>query len=185
MISEHPFQLYHDSGRDGAIRIHTGASQRKQHRLRPASCRSSVGDVCTDENPGYFTLKCPKGQEVGVKILNQSPPGPLKESVRCAEQNLYARSKELADDRASHSHEFTIQFRAFDACFSNCPTSWPPRSLSCITRMLKMPFLRRSVNKNEWLYVSYQPPSAIMHQVFPIETRTFSAICSANVRVFF
>ena len=34
-----------------------------------------------------------------VKILNQPAPPPFKESVRCAEQNLYVRPKELVGDR--------------------------------------------------------------------------------------
>ncbi|MGO9969015.1 MAG: hypothetical protein ACLPY2_17255, partial [Bryobacteraceae bacterium] len=35
----------------------------------------------------------------GVRILNQPAPPPFRESVRCAEQNLYARAKELVGDR--------------------------------------------------------------------------------------
>jgi ATP-dependent Lon protease len=50
-----------------------------------------------------------------MKLLNQPAPAPLKESVRCAEQNLYARAKELVGDRDPRSHEFSIQARAFDA----------------------------------------------------------------------
>ena len=69
----------------------------------------------TDENPGLFRIEVSEGPGSGLKILNQSPPGPLKESVRCAEQNLYARAKELVGDRDPREHEFTIQFRAFDA----------------------------------------------------------------------
>ena len=39
----------------------------------------------------------------------------MKESVRCAEQNLYARAKELVGDRDPRAHEFSVQSRAFDA----------------------------------------------------------------------
>src|SRR5260221_257424 len=45
--------------------------------------------------PRRALIEVTEGPGSGLKILNQSPPGPLKESVRCAEQNLYARSKEL------------------------------------------------------------------------------------------
>ena len=38
-----------------------------------------------------------------MKILNQPAPPPFKESVRCAEQNLYARAKELVGDRDPRS----------------------------------------------------------------------------------
>ena len=47
----------------------------------------------SDENPGLFRIEVTEGPGSGLKILNQSPPGPLKESVRCAEQNLYATSE--------------------------------------------------------------------------------------------
>jgi ATP-dependent Lon protease len=78
-----------------------------------------------DESPGLFRIEVTEGPGSGLKILNQSPPGPLKESVRCAEQNLYARAKELVGDRDPRAHEFTIQFRAFDACKSAAATGVP------------------------------------------------------------
>jgi ATP-dependent Lon protease len=68
-----------------------------------------------DEHPGLFRLDATEGPGSGVKILNQPPPAPFKESVRCAEQNLYARAKELVGDRDPRSHEFSVQMRAFDA----------------------------------------------------------------------
>ena len=79
----------------------------------------------TDENPGLFRIEVSEGPGSGLKILNQSPPGPLKESVRCAEQNLYARAKELVGDRDPRAHEFTIQFRAFDANKNAAATGIP------------------------------------------------------------
>ena len=42
-----------------------------------------------DENPGLLRMDATEGPGSGVRILNQPPPAPLKESVRCAEQNLY------------------------------------------------------------------------------------------------
>ncbi|MEQ1762347.1 MAG: BREX system Lon protease-like protein BrxL [Pyrinomonadaceae bacterium] len=78
-----------------------------------------------DENPGLFRIEVTEGPGGGIKILNQSPPGPLKESVRCAEQNLYSRAKELVGDRDPREHEFTIQFRAFDASKSAAATGVP------------------------------------------------------------
>jgi ATP-dependent Lon protease len=38
--------------------------------------------------------------------------------VRCAEQNLYVRAKELVGDRDPRQHEFSIQLRAFDSAKS-------------------------------------------------------------------
>lgn len=68
-----------------------------------------------DENPGLFRIECNQGPGSGVKILNQPPPGPLKESVRCAEQNLYSQARSLIGDRDPRSHEYTLQIRAFDS----------------------------------------------------------------------
>jgi ATP-dependent Lon protease len=75
-----------------------------------------------DENPGLYRIECNEGPGSGVKILNQPPPGPLKESVRCAEQNLYANARALVGDRDPRSHEYTLQIRAFDASKSGAAT---------------------------------------------------------------
>ena len=53
-----------------------------------------------------------------MKILNQPAPSAFKEAVRCAEQNLYVRAKELVGDRDPRAHEFSIQLRAFDSAKS-------------------------------------------------------------------
>ncbi len=71
-----------------------------------------------DEHAGLFRVDTTVGPGSGVRILNQPPPPPLKESVRCAEQNLYARAKELVGDRDPREHEFSVQVRAFDAARS-------------------------------------------------------------------
>jgi ATP-dependent Lon protease len=75
-----------------------------------------------EENPGLYRIECNEGPGSGVKILNQPPPGPLKESVRCAEQNLYANARALVGDRDPRSHEYTLQVRAFDASKSGAAT---------------------------------------------------------------
>jgi len=75
-----------------------------------------------DENPGLYRIECNEGPGSGVKILNQPPPGPLKESVRCAEQNLYANARALVGDRDPRAHEYTLQVRAFDASKSGAVT---------------------------------------------------------------
>ena len=71
-----------------------------------------------DENPGLYQIDVTEGPGSGVKILNQPAPPPFKESVRCAEQNLYARAKELVGDRDPRQHEFSVQLRAFDSAKS-------------------------------------------------------------------
>jgi len=52
-------------------------------------------------------------------------PGPFRESVKCAEQNLYSRSRELVGDREPRQHEFTLQLRAFDAARSGAALGLP------------------------------------------------------------
>ncbi|NLG84489.1 MAG: BREX system Lon protease-like protein BrxL [Firmicutes bacterium] len=75
-----------------------------------------------DEHPGLFRVDVTVGPGSGVKILNVPPPPPFRESVRCAEQNLYAHAKELVGDRDPRSHEFTVQLRAFDNAKSGSGT---------------------------------------------------------------
>lgn len=58
----------------------------------------------------------------GVRILNQSPPAPFRESVKIAENNLYTRSRELVGDRNPREHEFAIQIRSFDTPKSGSQT---------------------------------------------------------------
>ena len=69
----------------------------------------------TDEHAGLFRIEVNVGQGSGVRILNQGPPPQFRESVKMAEQNLYAQAKSLVGDRDPHKHEFSVQLRAFDA----------------------------------------------------------------------
>ncbi len=71
-----------------------------------------------DENPGLYQVAVSEGPGSGMRILNQPAPPAFKESVRFAEQNLYARAKELVGDREPRQHEFSIQLRAFDSARS-------------------------------------------------------------------
>ncbi len=76
----------------------------------------------SEEHPGLFRLDATQGPGSGVRILNQPPPASFRESVRCAEQNLYARAKELVGDRDPRAHEFSVQLRAFDSSKSGAAT---------------------------------------------------------------
>ena len=67
------------------------------------------------EYPGLFRIEVTEGPGSGVRILNRPASPAFQESVRCAEQNLYARHMELVGDRDPRSHEFTVQLRAFDS----------------------------------------------------------------------
>lgn len=71
-----------------------------------------------DESTGLFRIEVTESTGGGVRILNQSPPGPFRESARIAEQNLYARSRELVGERNPREHEFALQLRSFDTAKS-------------------------------------------------------------------
>ncbi len=64
---------------------------------------------------GLFRIEVTEGPGGGVRILNQSPPRPFRESASVAEQHLYARSRELVGERNPREHEFVLQLRSFDA----------------------------------------------------------------------
>lgn len=75
----------------------------------------SEGGSEIDDNSGLYRIEVNEGPGSGVKILNNPAPAAFKESLRYAEQNLYARSMQLIGDRDPRAHEFTVQLRAFDA----------------------------------------------------------------------
>jgi ATP-dependent Lon protease len=68
----------------------------------------------SDEGVGLYRLEVTEGPGSGVRIANVGPPGPFRESVRIAEQNLYTCSRELVGDREPRQHELVIQLRALD-----------------------------------------------------------------------
>lgn len=75
----------------------------------------SEGGADSDDNAGLYRIEVNDGPGSGVKILNNPVPPAFRESVRYAEQNLYARAQQLLGDRDPREHEFTVQLRAFDA----------------------------------------------------------------------
>lgn len=83
----------------------------------------SPGDQ--DEYAGLFRIEVNVGPGSRVRIVNVPAPGPFRESVRCGEQNLLARAKELVGDRDPRQHEFTIQLRAFDAARGGASVGLP------------------------------------------------------------
>jgi len=76
-----------------------------------------------DEHPGLFRLEATEGPGSGVRVLNNPAPPAFKESIRCAEQNLYARAQQLVGDRDPRAHEFSVQLRGFDAARSGAKTA--------------------------------------------------------------
>lgn len=68
-----------------------------------------------EEHAGLYRIEINEGPGSGVKILNKPVPPAFKESMGYAEQNMYARAKQLVGDKEPRQHEFTVQLRAFDA----------------------------------------------------------------------
>lgn len=68
-----------------------------------------------DENPGLYKIEVNECVGTGIKIINKPVPAAFKESIGFAEQNLYARAKQLIGDKEPKEHEFAIQLRTFDA----------------------------------------------------------------------
>jgi ATP-dependent Lon protease len=78
-----------------------------------------------EEGAALYRLEVNVGPGSGVKIVNVSAPGPFRESVKCAEQNLLTRARELVGDREPRQHEFALQLRAFDAARSGAALGIP------------------------------------------------------------
>jgi ATP-dependent Lon protease len=78
-----------------------------------------------EEHPGLYRIDVNAGPGAGVKIVNYPVPGPFRESMRYAEQNLLVRAKELVGDRDPRQHEFTVQLRAYDAAKSGAALGMP------------------------------------------------------------
>ena len=67
-----------------------------------------------ETGPSLYRIEVTVGKGSGVKILSAPVPPTFRESVGYAEQNLYARSKQLVGDRDPRSYEFSLQLRAMD-----------------------------------------------------------------------
>ena len=68
-----------------------------------------------ESGPGLYRIEVSAQPGSGTRILNQPTPPAFRESVRVAEQNLYAHARSLVGDRDPRGHEFTVQLRAMDA----------------------------------------------------------------------
>lgn len=75
----------------------------------------AIGPGGGETGPGLYRIEVTAQPGSGVRILNQPTPPAFRESVKVAEQNLYAQARNLVGDRDPRSHEFTVQLRAMDA----------------------------------------------------------------------
>ena len=84
-----------------------------------------------DEYSGLYRIEANVEPGSGVKVINRPTPAPFSESIRCAEQNLLARSREFVGDRDPRQHEFTVQLRAFDAAKTGATLGVPALLALC------------------------------------------------------
>ena len=94
-VPQHPVQLLDGRRRRREVRRHARAAQREQHRQRPAAARPGLGHQ--PRRPGREPGAVPHRRQRRAGHRRQDPepahPAAFRESVRCAEQNLYARAK--------------------------------------------------------------------------------------------
>ena len=91
----------------------------------------AIGPGGPDDYAGLYRVDVTAGPGSGVRILNQPAPPAFRESVRYAEQNLYAQARALVGDRDPRGHEFSVQLRAFDASKSGAFLGLPALLALC------------------------------------------------------
>jgi ATP-dependent Lon protease len=84
-----------------------------------------------EDHPGLFRIEVTENPGSGVKVLNQPVPPNFRESLRYAEQNLYARAVQLVGDKDPHSHEFSVQLRSMGTAKSGAKVGVPALLALC------------------------------------------------------
>ena len=78
-----------------------------------------------EEGAGLYRIEVNEAPGSNVHITNVGAPGPLRESVQTAYQNLLSRSRELVGDRDARQRELNIQVRAMDTAKSGAMLGLP------------------------------------------------------------
>ncbi|GGM57028.1 peptidase [Deinococcus arenae] len=91
----------------------------------------ALGSGGADEHAGLYRIDVNEGPGSGVRVLNNPVPRPFQESIRFAEQNLYAQARTLIGDRDPRQHEYSVQLRAFDAARSGAGLGLPSLLALC------------------------------------------------------
>src|SRR5262249_41489615 len=109
------YQMYEEGGEKFVVTPELQSEDHVGSDPLPPGPVGAISPGGLGDNPGLYRIEVNEGPGSGVKILNRPAPQAFTESVRYAEQNLYARSKELVGDRDPREHEFSVQLRAFDS----------------------------------------------------------------------
>ena len=111
-------QFSYSLGEDGVEQFVSTPELRSDEAIEPDPLPPGqvwgIAPGSPDVGPSLYRIEVTVGQGGGVRVLNAPVPAPFRESVRYAEQNLYARSRELVGDRDPRTHEFAVQLRAMD-----------------------------------------------------------------------
>ncbi|SEJ86346.1 ATP-dependent Lon protease [Deinococcus reticulitermitis] len=91
----------------------------------------ALGSGSADEHAGLYRIDVNEGPGGGVRVLNNPVPRPFQESIRFAEQNLYAQARGLVGERDPRAHEYTVQLRAFDSARSGAGLGLPALLALC------------------------------------------------------
>lgn len=91
----------------------------------------ALGSGGTDEHAGLYRIDVNEGPGSGVRVLNNPVPRPFQESIRFAEQNLYAQARSLVGEREPRQHEYSVQLRAFDSARSGAGLGLPALLALC------------------------------------------------------
>lgn len=91
----------------------------------------ALGTGGLDEHAGLYRIDVNEGPGSGVRVLNNPVPRPFQESVRFAEQNLYAQARFLVGERDPRQHEYSVQLRAFDSARSGSGLGLPALLALC------------------------------------------------------
>jgi len=91
----------------------------------------AIGPGGGETGPGLYRVEVSAQPGSGLRILNQPTPPAFRESVKVAEQNLYAHARHLVGDRDPRAHEFTVQLRAMDADKSGSLLGVPALAALC------------------------------------------------------
>ncbi len=91
----------------------------------------AIGPGGADEGAGLYRIDVADGPGGGVRIANAQVPPAFRESVRYAEQNLYAHARPLVGDRDPRQHELIVQLRGFDAARGGAQLGMPTLLAFC------------------------------------------------------
>ena len=128
-------------GPEGVEQFVATAELRSEHAVGadplPPGQVWAISPGSVDEQAGLFRVDATSGPGSGVRILNRPAPAPFTESVRYAEQNLYARAKELVGNYEPRQHEFSVQLRSYDAAKGGASTGLPVLLALCSSLLNK------------------------------------------------